>query len=110
MRAANAWVSDFLPNAAHGPRAPIAAAKDANPSGPLRSIVERALQTRIGARVEQWEMTRKVAQLRACAPGNSEMDLNPDCCKGHVNAHHGRIYHAFQERLAHMKELGASCR
>jgi hypothetical protein len=92
LRALNTWIDDYLPNAAGSPRN-IAV----TPRGrPLRALAERLLRAGPVARIERWEMERKVRKLTRDS-GHSEAAYSADWCKGHVNGHGDRILAAYQE-------------
>ncbi len=105
MRAANVWMLDFLPNAAGLPGG--AWRQEHEPRGALRGLAESILGADLGARVEHWEMTRKVPKLSCAVPADAEISLGPHCCKGHVGAHQQRVYEAFRRRVAYVQELQA---
>lgn len=100
LREMNDWVDAELPNAGGPPRhlivTPLARTAQA--------LAERVLGTRIGARIERWEMNRKIRRLSRTAGGNPEASFSPDWCKGHVSGHERRILAAFEERLRALEE------
>jgi hypothetical protein len=94
LRELNGWVADFLPNAA-GPPAVGYAAVRAERS---RAAGERALRTRAGARLERWEMERKIRKLTREHGVQAEASFTAQWCKGHVGGHESRILARFDER------------
>ena len=112
LRHANAWTKRFLPNAA-GPPPALVEAQDylrGLPPSPARRLVEAALETGPGRRLDRWEMTRKVRKFRRqradealtdlSAADFSEADFSPDTCKGHFNRHQQRVIAAYVRRAA----------
>jgi hypothetical protein len=97
----NAWASLFLPNAYGQPRRV--------DTGPLphyriRSLAETILRTPVGARLEQWEMRRKVDFLYHQDPAGSESTFTSELCKGHFGAHSQMIREDFAQRLSAIDE------
>jgi hypothetical protein len=116
----NSWAAGFLPNAFDAPRRISAGGgKDHIPSqdGDSRgrpfywNVTEAVLRTSVGARLEEWEMRRKVrklslkADLRAGedaaegADSVEEICFSADRCKGHFDNHRRRTINAYSERL-----------
>lgn len=94
LREANAWVSEFLPNAGSSPRD-----AEALPHGnAARRLAESTLRTSAGARLESWEMNRKVRKLTRDGVPHPEVSFSPDWCKGHVDGHGERILDLFADR------------
>ncbi len=100
LRELNTWVEEYLPHAGGTPNGiPILRL------GPRERAVkrgaERLLGGRLGARLERWEMRRKVQKFSrlAEAKGGSVL-FTPDCCKGHFDHHDETIMRLFEERLA----------
>lgn len=94
LRELNPWVDDYLPNAADAPRDTDAALR----AGALRRLIETALRTRAGGRLERWEMERKIRKLSFDDVNHPEASFSPDWCKGHVDGHGERILTRFRER------------
>lgn len=111
MRGLNGWVNEWLPNATNSPTAPVALA-DSLVGRParLQRLLERALESRLGQRLEQWEMERKLARFSGQAaqgapgPGTMEAHFAADWCKGHFDGHARQIMQAYGERI---QALGA---
>jgi hypothetical protein len=97
MRRANEWVGHFLPNASGAPPG-----GEVGTGGSGRSltqtVVEPVLRSAVGATLESWEMRRKIPRLTSAAL-NSEVSVNADLCKGHVDAHHQWARDSFRLRL-----------
>lgn len=99
LRDLNPWVEEHLPNAAGPPRyleTPVY-------WRPFRRLVETLLRTPIGARLEHWEMDRKIRKLAGDNPELPETAYSPDRCKGHVDGHGERILSLFHERWQAVK-------
>jgi hypothetical protein len=71
----------------------------------LRNIAETALRTPAGARVERWEMERKIRKLTRENGFQAEASFTSDWCKGHVGGHEGRILARFDERWQAVERL-----
>ncbi len=106
IRQLNAWVARFLPNA-NGP--PRHIEKRALLHRPIGALAEVVLRTPIGARLERWEMNRKIQKLsRQIRPNNGkeiEAAFCADWCKGHFDGHGHHTLNAFAERLRKL-EIG----
>ena len=97
FRARNKWADDYLPNAAEPPDGPPVY----EPSfKPLQAVGEWLLGSSIGARLEGWEMTRKITRLSAQVDGSREAYFSADCCKGHMDGHGERIMREYEARVA----------
>ncbi len=98
MRELNAWIETFLPNAAIAH--PLTETSLGRVSAFVKRMAERALGGRIGNRIEQWEMTRKVrklaAQIPACADG---VEFSADVCRGFFSGHGNRVLKEFYARI-----------
>jgi hypothetical protein len=100
MRALNAWVADFLPNAPDAPRLE----PDFAPRGPgwfLQRVLEALLSGTLGERLEQWERSRKMAkfQPQLKRAGTSAV-LDEAQVKGHFNDYGERALEAYLRRCA----------
>ncbi len=98
MRALNAWTNEHLPNSAGAP-----ARVTSNAFPLLQRLIEAPFNSKLGDRLEQWEMRRKVARLTKQGAGNAEAHFTASVCKGHFDRHNQRVMIAYAERL---KELG----
>lgn len=94
IRELNSWVDGILPNAGGPPRSVAVSSRGRR----ARRLVETALRSRIGARLERWEMDRKVRKFTQGVGTHSEASFSPDWCKGHVDGHGERILSRFTER------------
>jgi hypothetical protein len=93
----NAWYREFLPN--HPGHV--------GPIGHLRAervhrLIEPAPIQRMVARVERWEMDRKIGRLGAGSPG-PEARFDETICKGHFGGHRHHALAAFAERLERLE-------
>ena len=106
IRRLNPWVYRFLPNAKGPPRH---VEERAPRHRFLGALAESALRTPLGARLERWEMERKIRkltrQLQTQEAREIEAAFCADWCKGHFDSHGHRALHAFAERL-HRLALG----
>jgi hypothetical protein len=96
MREANAWTSQFLPNAA-GPPSGLAAS--ARQPDLLRRLIELPLLTPAGRWLDRWEMKRKIQKFQRQHDHLSEADFSTDWCKGHFDAHRRRTLTAYAARI-----------
>jgi hypothetical protein len=89
----NPWYRRYLPNHPGFVR-PIAALR----GGRVRTAVERILANGLVARLERWEMRRKVARLETQgASGETRFDAS--VCKGHFEGHRRRAMDDYTARL-----------
>jgi hypothetical protein len=95
LRTLNDWTASHLPNAGGPPRRMHVA------EGRERAwyrLAETALRSRLGGRIERWEMERKLSKLRKRGDGHAEAAFGPDWCKGHFGDHGGLTLARFDER------------
>jgi hypothetical protein len=104
LRAANAWVSDFLPNAGWGAEGGCGG----RVGGRFARASEAVLRGRLGARLEaalaRWQVARLTAKIADGALRPGEAEFGRDSYKGHFDAHGARILAAWHARLAHLEE------
>jgi hypothetical protein len=99
MRARNAWVSAYLPNAT----TPIDAETERSP-GPGWRMLKRAAEFLLGGRVgdalEGWEYRRKLRRFSAdLQTPNNAAQLDAEHVKGHFNDHGHPVVQQYNERL-----------
>ncbi len=108
IQTSNAWVRHYLPNATGLPcltnkilaTKPTGLADMQRPQDTrLKKTAEAAFRTRTGARLEEWEMKRKLRKYRHELELHPESDFSPSCCKGHFNDHMARTHESFTRRL-----------
>jgi len=95
FRQANAWTEDFLPNAGG---LPVSAPQMPQLEWHGRPLLELLLSTPIGAWLERSEMFRLQRKLNPYGE-RYEVQISPDCCKGHISAHGHSTFEAFAARL-----------
>ena len=96
FRRLNRWTEWFLPNASGPPRRVAASV----PRGRhVRRLAEAALRTRLGGRLERWEMQRKIRKLTQRGVDHVESGFGADWCKGHFGDHGARTLARYDERL-----------
>jgi hypothetical protein len=108
VRARNAWVDGFLPQADGIPVPEHSSARQGQAEvepGALLAVVKRAgerlLRGRLGAALDRREMERKTRQLRREAERRGgNVDFSADVCKGHFDQHDNWIMLRFRDRLA----------
>lgn len=101
LRELNTWIEEYLPNTGGPPRYVRAPSR----GRPARALVEAALRTGVGDRLERWEMRRKVRKLAGDDAHHPETAFSPDRCKGHVDGHGERVLAMFAERWQSVKVL-----
>ena len=107
VRARNAWVEDYLPQAGAAPALQHAGAAPQDGLVKLNAIesgIKRAAEglfaSWLGAAMDQREMQRKVRQLnREADQRGGSVEFTADVCKGHFDHHDNWIMRRFQERL-----------
>ena len=71
-------------------------------------MAEQLLQSRVGARLERWEMRRKIEKFGKKAEGrykdHVEVAFSPDWCKGHFDGHAQRVLAAYSERVRTLED------
>lgn len=104
MRSLNDWTAEYLPNAEGPP--PLAASREPGWET-ARRWTEAALSSPVGARLEAWEMRRKVAKFGRQPNVYQEASFSADWCKGHFDGHGLRILDAYCGRLQALgREIG----
>ncbi|MCC7361375.1 MAG: hypothetical protein IT317_17950 [Anaerolineales bacterium] len=103
LRAANPWVADFLPHAAH----PLRTERDHHPRGLARTaqrLLEWLLGGPLGEALESWERRRKLARFAPAArQAHASAELDAEHVKGHFDDHGHPILQRFEARLrAHL--------
>lgn len=107
LRQTNTWSAAFLPNAEGPPPQAARIAANGRASAwerPLRGAAEAFLRTGMGARLDRWEMQRKIRKFQRRYPNQAEAAFAPDWCKGHFEGHSQRILAAFSERVHALDE------
>jgi hypothetical protein len=94
IRQVNTWVTQFMPNAA---RAPLNRPDLPAPYATMQRLLELPLTTPAGSWLDEWEMGRKIRKFGRRPNQNQEADFHKDWCKGHFDAHKGRILSAYQK-------------
>lgn len=103
VRAKNRWMFDLLPNATvEGDRSHLSSTAPST----MQRFGEWVLQWSPFARLERWEMDRKIIKLTGVASRRSEVgapdesSFSPDVCKGHMVGNAAGIDIAWKRRLA----------
>ena len=107
IRGLNGWVAGYLPQASGMPSPGLHADANGDTAITLGALGRRAKETlewllsgRAGARLEWWEMERKVHKLNRLAQvKGGSVSFTPDCCKGHFDHHDRTITDTFEARL-----------
>jgi len=97
----NSWMENFLPNAA-GPPRELALAEPSKRARPWSSGAEFLLSSRLGSRLEKWEMERKVAKFARLngSLAATEAAFSAHWCKGHFDNHGQKTIDAYVERVS----------
>jgi hypothetical protein len=96
LRELNDWTFAYLPNAEGPPRGlPPRAPRGTR----ARGVLEASLRSRLGGRLERWEMSRKVRKFTVQGNGHLEAAFSPDWCKGHFGDHGNHTLARYAERL-----------
>lgn len=103
FRAANEWALRFLPNATDAPRIEYVPEQLDRFSVP-RKLSERLLRTPPGTWLDRREMVRMQAKLITENDGN-EVEVTPNCCKGHIGSHGRKAFEAFVTRIGHWRAM-----
>jgi hypothetical protein len=105
LRQANAWSARYLPNSAGHPRE-IELANLSWSQRHSRDLLEVILAYRLGAKLEKWEMDRKIARLSRQLQDqvHTEAAFCSDWCKGHFISHGEHTMAAFSKRLSIISE------
>lgn len=109
LRRLNPWAAEWLPNATNAPPGPNGGACPSTPDdGRLTGLAEELLQSRLGARLEAWEMQRKMEKFGEVTAGRhngrAEAAFSPNWCKGHFDGHARRVLAAYAERVRVLEE------
>jgi hypothetical protein len=111
IQRSNSWVRHYLPNAMGLPcltntifasRPAVLSHMEHPRDNLVKKTAEAALRTRTGARLEEWEMGRKLRKYRRELELHPESDFSSHCCKGHFNDHMARTHEFFTQRLQSM--------
>jgi hypothetical protein len=104
LRELNAWVAEFLPNAAGRPSLAAPAEQELSASRrALRGAGELLLRTPPGAWLERWEQERKIRKFSRHEQGQ-ESAFSADFCKGHFQSHAQRALDQFAAHWLQLEE------
>lgn len=105
LREENKWSEGFLPNAGGLPRHTTLASLSWSQRR-FRQASEALLATRLGSRLESWEMKRKISKFQRMMLDGSgtEAAFCADWCKGHFDSHGQKTLSAFDSRLSALGE------
>ncbi len=100
LRAANAWIKSFLPNADSVP----ALTPKARPKSFFQKWLEFPLIGKVGDALESWAMRLQLNKIiRTYGTGN-EANFSADLCQGNFHDHRRGTENSFNERLALLSE------
>ncbi len=95
----NAWMGQYLPNAA-----PWAAPAGADRKSAAGRVVERLLGARWLNGWEAWERRRLVRRHPLPDPADTEVAFTPYQCKGHTSHYRRQVLQRYEARLAVLEE------
>jgi len=99
MRAANCWVSEYLPNA-NAPYYPQPARGRSKVWDALKRLAETLLSGAVGNTLERWEFERKARRFaQDLRLPSSAAQIDAEHVKGHFNDHGHPILEKYRERL-----------
>jgi hypothetical protein len=105
---ANEWAKDFLPNAVLSLRGATKGSDEAISSTvtgiassghALLAMTEWVLRSKLGDKLEAWEMNRKIAKFSKQPGFGEETIFNAEVCQGNFHHHRKWTHEVFQERL-----------
>ena len=93
----NKWVEELLPNA-YVERIHIQPQVQQRAAS-FQRVLEFLLQGKLGNRIEQWEMERKITRFSNQAGFGEETIFNAEVCQGNFHHHRKWTQEAFEDRL-----------
>jgi len=102
----NEWVKGFLPNAFSSLRGATERSDEAISSTVLGIVssgfafLAMTLSGKLGDRLEQWEMNRKIARFSKQEGFGEETVFNADVCQGNFDHHHKKTKEIFEGKLS----------
>lgn len=112
---ANAWTSNFLPNAGMSLRDPPRGSKQSPPSmrrllrrglgAPFLAMTEKVLRGKLGSRIEAWEMKRKIARFSKQAGFGEETVFTAEVCQGNFHHHRKWTKGIYEEKVSSLAEV-----
>ncbi|HET6594196.1 MAG TPA: hypothetical protein VFG81_01155 [Anaerolineales bacterium] len=103
LRQQNAWIAEYLPNAAGAPSLP-QGVKPVKSRSATQRILEFFFSLPFGPWFEKWEMNRKIKRLSREQSHSFESYFSADVCKGHVDKHGENVVTALAARLKIMTD------
>lgn len=104
LRALNPWTQEYFPNAIG---APSGTQRDEPRRPRAVTLLEWAAHNPVGARIERWEMGRKIQKFSRLRPDHAEAAFSAARCKGHFDAHARRVMGEYQERTTTLERQTA---
>lgn len=98
LRQQNAWIEDYLPNAAEAPSLP-QGAKPVKSGSVIQQTLEFFFTLPFGLWLEKWEMNRKIKRLSREQFHSFESYFSADVCKGHIDRHGENVGTALALRM-----------
>ncbi len=94
----NEWAKELLPNVSIAPGGSVTRQHDGLRSSWSR-LVEFSLRSKLGDKLEAWEMTRKIARFSKQPGFGEETIFTAEVCQGNFHHHRKWTHQVFQERL-----------
>jgi len=94
---ANLWAQEFLPNGSHDFSRERKATEVATT---FKAILEFPLRGELGDRLEQWEMTRKIARFSKQEGFGDETVFNAEVCQGNFHHHRKSTREILERKIA----------
>ncbi len=100
LRAANAWITSFLPNADSAP----ALTPEAKSTSVFQQWLEIPLRGKFGDALEGWAMRLQLKKIINTYGTGNEANFSADLCQGNFHDHRRGTEDSFNERLALLSE------
>jgi len=97
IRQQNAWIEEFLPNAAGAPA--LSQSVNVKNRSVIQQILEFFFSLPFGQWFEKWEMNRKIERLTREQSYSLESYFSEDVCKGHIDRHGEHVVTALAVRM-----------
>jgi len=108
LRRLNSWSAEFLPNALGPPDVDFAQLASQMP-GRLSFLAQKSsewfLRTRIGDKLEMWEMKRKIHKFEQLEHTSREVHFSANWCQGHFDSHGEQTLKKYRGRLDTLRTL-----
>jgi len=109
LMSVNPWIKGFLPNA----YLEFNSSRLENvqePAPALQKVLEFPLRGKLGDRIEQWEMNRKIARFSKHVGFGEETIFNSDMCQGNFEHYRQRTEEQLEQRIRKFQDAGIRVR